>query len=125
MSVAAVGGFTDGEGVVLFPPPPHAVSPPITNNAITASTACVRFLRRPVTIPMTTPANTNSVVGLNGGGTELAFCVPETVTVMGTLVDVELRLTEAGFTVQLVPAGAPAHVSATEPMKPCDPSDIL
>jgi hypothetical protein len=47
-----------------------------------------------------------------------AFCVPEIVTVIGTLEDDAFKSTEAGFTVHVVPAGAPEQLSATVPMKP-------
>src|SRR6185437_10433002 len=88
--VAVVGGFTTGGGGVLLAEPPQAVRPPITN----------------------------SIVLRNGTGMDRAFCVPETVTVIGTLKDEASKLTEAGLTEQVVPAGAPEQLSATVPMKP-------
>lgn len=123
--VAVVGGFTTGGGGVLLAEPPQAVRPPMTNRAINASTACLRFFRRLEASPMNTPPNTNSIVLRNGTGMDRAFCVPETVTVIGTLEDEASRLTEVGFTEQVVPAGAPEQLSATVPMKPCDPIEML
>ena len=116
--LAVVGGFTTGGGGVLLAEPPQAVRPPMTNSAINASTACLRFFRRLEVIPINTPPNTSNIVLRNGTGIDRAFCVPETVIVIGTLEDDASKSTEAGFTEQVVPAGAPAQLSATVPMKP-------
>src|SRR6185437_7189363 len=115
--LAVVGGFTIGGGGVLLAEPPQAVRPPMTNSAINASTACLRFFRREA-IPINTPPNTSNIVLRNGTGIDRAFCVPETVIVIGTLEDDASKSIEAGFTEQVVPAGAPAQLSATVPMKP-------
>ena len=116
--VAVVGGFGAGGGGVVPGEPPQAVSPPITNNAISISTACLRFFRMLEAIPMNTPPNTNNMVLRNGTGNDLAFCVPETVTVIGMLEEDAFKSTEAGFTAQVVPAGAPEQLRPTVPMKP-------
>ena len=46
------------------------------------------------------------------------LAVGATVTCNGTLVTVEVRSTDAGFTVHKNPGGAPAHVNPTVPSNP-------
>jgi len=102
MRVAVVGGFGAGGGGVVPGEPPQAVRPPMTNKAMSASAAFVRFFRRLEAIPMNTPPNTNNIVLRNGIGRDWAFCVPETLTVIGTLEDDAFKSTEGGFTVHVV-----------------------
>src|SRR5262249_21229061 len=67
-----------------------------------------------------TPANTNGKL-LNEPGLNCAFVVLETVTVNGTVKEVELRFAGLGATVQVAPPGAPVQVKFTAPVKPTTP----
>ena len=115
-----------GGGVVLGLPP-HAVRPPSTENARRARTRCLRCLRAREASPTSTPANTNSVVlnGEPGADFKRALSVVATVTVTGTFPEAAVRVAEVGFTVQVVPAGAPEQVSATAPLNPWEDRETL
>jgi hypothetical protein len=77
--------------------------------------------------PTSTPANTNNVVlnGEPGADFKRALRVVATLTVTGTFPEAAVRVAEAGFTVQVVPAGAPEHVRATTPLNPWEDRDRL
>lgn len=91
--------------------------PNTMNPARHIRTNCFRFFPATETNPARIPANTNNV--LKPLGIASAFWVLETVTVMGTGVELAVTETDDGFTLQVVPAGAPEQVSATVPLKPC------
>jgi hypothetical protein len=106
---------------VGVPFPPHEETP-ATRTTMTARTirnAGRSFLRRLVRGRTRIAAIAKGIVA-KGNLSLRASAVVVTVTVTGTVEALVGRNAEAGFTVQVVPAGAPPQFKATLPVKPSD-----
>lgn len=122
VSVALVGeGVEDGaELVVLLDPPAHPTTPQIRNTTNAASTRYLDRFLTPTRRPPKTAAKVNGSP-FRSRGAECACCVVATVTVTFAEDAVLVKLTDPGFALQVVPAGAPVHVMATVPVNPLLP----
>src|SRR5579864_5806441 len=114
--VDVVGGRGVGVGVgVLPPPPPQELIPNAKIATIAICHKCLRFFFSEKT-SANTEANTMGSP-LKGELCNLALVVVLTVTVKGAVGAAALIVTDVGLMEQVVPAGAPEHVSATVPLK--------